>query len=319
MNIKEVSLKTGLTKRAIKYYEDLKMIEPHKNEENSYREYSEEHVIKLNLIAALRMLNIPLADIKEILEGKRQFNEVMKSSLDILNKKMEELENSKVVISKLIDKSFDNYNEAGDNVVKLRKSLEISMMEKKKLISEMILDKFPGKFGQIVLAWHEPFLNINIDSEEKKKAWIELVEVLDDIDTIDSNSYFVKWYENINIGDMKQYKNGVVKFTENIIGIKSKAEDMSEDVKAFMKLTKEDNALKERYIKFKYSEEKFIEEETKVVGEVRNKITSCLKVLNEDFKEYIEGLSIMVKRSNDAFIKETGSDVETYFKNNFKK
>ena len=319
MNIKEVSLKTGLTKRAIKYYEDLKMIEPHKNEENSYREYSEEHVIKLNLIAALRMLNIPLADIKEILEGKRQFNEVMNSSFDILNKKMEELENSKVVISKLIDKAFDNYNEAGDSIVKLRKSLEISMEEKKKLISEMILDKFPGKFGQVVLAWHEPFLNINIDSEEKKKAWIELVEVLDDIDTIDNNSCFVKWYENINIGDTKQYKNGVVKFTENIIGIKSKKEDMSEEVKAFIKHTKEDNTFKESYLKFKYSNEKFMEEEIKVVGEVRNKITSCLKVLNEDFKEYIEGLSIMVKRTNDAFIKETGNDVTTYFKNNFEK
>jgi hypothetical protein len=25
----------------------------------------------------------------------------------------------------------------------------------------------------------------------------------------------------------------------------------------------------------------------------------------------------MVKRTNDAFIKETGSDVESYFKNNF--
>jgi DNA-binding transcriptional MerR regulator len=317
MNIKEVALRTGLTKRAVKYYEDLGLIKPHKNEENLYREYSEEHVIKLNLIAALRMLNIPLEDIKEILEGKRQFNEVMKSSLETLSKKMEELENSKVVISKLIDKPFDNYNEAGDSIVKLRKSLEISMEEKKSLISEIILDKFPGKFGRVFLAWHEPFLNINIDSEEKKRAWIELLEVLDDVDTIDNNMYFIKWYENLNIEDMDKYKNGVSKFAENIIGIKSNKEDMAKEVKAFIKSTKKDDPFKKIYIEDKYSKEKAMEEEIKVVGEVRNKITSCLKVLSEDFKEYIEGLAIMVKRTNDAFIKETGSDVESYFKNNF--
>ncbi|WP_160673220.1 MerR family transcriptional regulator [Clostridium sp. C8-1-8] len=319
MNIKEVALRTGLTKRAVKYYEDFGMIKPHKNEENLYREYSEEHVIKLNLIAALRMLNIPLEDIKEILEGKRQFNEVMKSSLETLSKRMEELENSKVVICKLIDKPFDNYNEAGDSIVKLRKSLEISMEEKKKLISEMILDKFPGKFGRVFLAWHEPFLNINIDSEEKKRAWIELLEVLDDIDTIDNNRCFIKWYENLNIGDMEKYKNGVSKFTENIIGIKSKKDDMDKEVKAFIKSTKKDNSFKELYIEDIYSKEKVMEEEIKVVGEVRNKITTCLKVLSEDFKEYIDGLSVMVKRTNEAFIKETGSDVDTYFKKNFGK
>jgi len=39
MNIKIASEKTGLTKKAIKYYENEGLINPLKNSENNYREY----------------------------------------------------------------------------------------------------------------------------------------------------------------------------------------------------------------------------------------------------------------------------------------
>ncbi|MBX4261211.1 MerR family transcriptional regulator [Clostridium estertheticum] len=38
MNIKVVSEKTGLTKRAIKYYESEGLISPLKNNDNNYRQ-----------------------------------------------------------------------------------------------------------------------------------------------------------------------------------------------------------------------------------------------------------------------------------------
>lgn len=45
MNIKIVSEKTGLTKKAIKYYESEGLINPSKNNGNNYREYSDEDII----------------------------------------------------------------------------------------------------------------------------------------------------------------------------------------------------------------------------------------------------------------------------------
>ena len=78
MNIKVASEKTGLTKRAIKYYEDEGLIHPLKNCDNNYREYSEKDIIKLNLIGALRTLDIPLVDIKNVIEFKKSIPDVMK-------------------------------------------------------------------------------------------------------------------------------------------------------------------------------------------------------------------------------------------------
>ncbi|MCB2297979.1 MerR family DNA-binding transcriptional regulator [Clostridium tagluense] len=46
MNIKAAAEKTGLTKRAIKYYEIEGLITPLKNIENNYREYTCQDVIK---------------------------------------------------------------------------------------------------------------------------------------------------------------------------------------------------------------------------------------------------------------------------------
>ncbi|MCB2362209.1 MerR family transcriptional regulator [Clostridium estertheticum] len=68
INIKVVSEKTGLTKRAIKYYESEGLISPLKNNDNNYREYTDNDIVKLNLIGALRIIDIPICEIKSYLE-----------------------------------------------------------------------------------------------------------------------------------------------------------------------------------------------------------------------------------------------------------
>jgi len=73
MNIKITSEKTGLTKRAIKYYESQGLIISSRHYGNNYREYSGEDIIKLNLIGALRVLDIPIVEIKKVIDGKKEF------------------------------------------------------------------------------------------------------------------------------------------------------------------------------------------------------------------------------------------------------
>ncbi|ASF30005.1 hypothetical protein WV34_15095 [Bacillus amyloliquefaciens] len=52
MNIKEAARQTGLTKKAIKYYEQEGLITVSKNPDNGYREYSAQDVNTLKMIAA---------------------------------------------------------------------------------------------------------------------------------------------------------------------------------------------------------------------------------------------------------------------------
>lgn len=70
MNIKEAETVTGISKRNIRYYEQAGLICPTRNRENDYREYTETDINTLKLIRALRMIDMPLEQIKEVIQGK---------------------------------------------------------------------------------------------------------------------------------------------------------------------------------------------------------------------------------------------------------
>jgi len=79
--IEEVAVKTGLTKRALRYYEDLELIMP-KRTDASYRLYSEEDIENINRIKDLReSLGLSLKDVKVILELEKDFNQIFKEDL----------------------------------------------------------------------------------------------------------------------------------------------------------------------------------------------------------------------------------------------
>lgn len=70
MNIKEAEKLTGVSSRNIRFYEQKGLLKPARNEENDYREYADEDIHRLKLIRALRMVDMPLEQIKQILDGQ---------------------------------------------------------------------------------------------------------------------------------------------------------------------------------------------------------------------------------------------------------
>ncbi|GIW21227.1 MAG: hypothetical protein KatS3mg068_0234 [Candidatus Sericytochromatia bacterium] len=97
MKIGELAKRTGLTTRAIRYYEELNIIKP-KYSNNGVRIFSEIDIIKINLINILKQLYFPLCKIKSLLSCDKNI-EFIKLSLDNeiinLNKKIIELEKIK--------------------------------------------------------------------------------------------------------------------------------------------------------------------------------------------------------------------------------
>lgn len=71
MLMNEVSVKTGLTRKAIEYYEEKGFITPER-EENNYRVYSVEDVDVLKKISIYRKLGCSTDEIKDILQGNSQ-------------------------------------------------------------------------------------------------------------------------------------------------------------------------------------------------------------------------------------------------------
>ena len=64
MKIKDVEALVGITKTNIRFYEKEGLLNPERNQENNYREYTEADVEVLRKIKVLRMLDVPTSDIK---------------------------------------------------------------------------------------------------------------------------------------------------------------------------------------------------------------------------------------------------------------
>ncbi|WP_010097822.1 MerR family transcriptional regulator [Ornithinibacillus scapharcae] len=69
MSIDTFSKKTGLSKSALRFYEEKGLLIPGRNEENGYRLYLEEQVDLARFINSLRLANVPLTEIKSYLSA----------------------------------------------------------------------------------------------------------------------------------------------------------------------------------------------------------------------------------------------------------
>jgi len=71
--IEQVAARTGLTKRTLRYYEEVSLLPPTDRTEGNYRRYSEEDVQRLERIKELRdLLGFSLTDIRELMLAEEE-------------------------------------------------------------------------------------------------------------------------------------------------------------------------------------------------------------------------------------------------------
>lgn len=92
MNIQELEKRTGITKQNIRFYERKELLHPKRNSVNNYREYTEEDVTTLQNIRILRKLDVPIEDIREVLEGRTHLDQLMERHLKLLEERQQELQ-----------------------------------------------------------------------------------------------------------------------------------------------------------------------------------------------------------------------------------
>lgn len=169
MKRSEVEKITGLTRKAILYYEDKGLIRHHKGE-NNYRSYSEEDVDRLLQISIYRKLGLNISEIKNILSTKEK---ELASILRDRQYRLELEESKKNLLEKLI-KSQDFEEIAKD----------LEALEKEETIYERLARIFPGYFGHIFFMSYKPFLGDKL-SEDQEPVFHELVKILDSLPEID--------------------------------------------------------------------------------------------------------------------------------------
>ena len=88
MKINEVEAAVGVTKKNIRFYEEEGLITPGREPGNGYRSYSQTDVERLRRIKLLRKLDVPLAEIREMLEGQSTLAEGMNRQLERLSTRL---------------------------------------------------------------------------------------------------------------------------------------------------------------------------------------------------------------------------------------
>lgn len=109
MNIGVVARKSGLPPKTIRYYEDIGLILPDRLE-NGYRSYSEADTEKLRFLQRARSLGFSIEDCRRLLSlyddknrASADVKAVAEKHLEIIEKKIRELESLKSTLTVLVD------------------------------------------------------------------------------------------------------------------------------------------------------------------------------------------------------------------------
>jgi len=93
MTIKEFSMKTGIPKSTLRYYEAKNLLKTIRHKETNYRMYSEDQVPLAKLIASLRTANISIHDIQLYLKADENRQKRMKQEwIHMLKENQRQLE-----------------------------------------------------------------------------------------------------------------------------------------------------------------------------------------------------------------------------------
>ncbi|MFQ6809386.1 MAG: MerR family transcriptional regulator [Blautia sp.] len=92
MKIGEAAKETGLSISNIRFYEKKGLLEPARDQESKYRNYTEEDILRLKKIIIFRKMDLSVEQIAAMLRGKTDVKKVLKNQEQELLNKIREME-----------------------------------------------------------------------------------------------------------------------------------------------------------------------------------------------------------------------------------
>lgn len=159
MLLNEIVKEVGMTKRAIKYYEEKGLLSV-KKDDNGYRNYTKEDVETLKKISIYRKLGICIDDIKKLLETDDK-----KVLINIYHQKLQEKQTQESELEALKE-----YIDDGDPD-KANELLDYETIEN--AIESMLPEE---EWANYLIGHFKPFLDVRIKTSEQKQALKNILE-----------------------------------------------------------------------------------------------------------------------------------------------
>ena len=198
----EIQKMTGLTRKAIEYYEERGLICPKKSE-NGYRDYSERDIQILNKISLYRKVGLSRTEIENVLSYNTLSSVLRKKQLEL------ELHEKRKNILELLIKGEN------DNVIQER----LALLENEETICERLERAFPEYFGMMIFSAYQPFLSEPL-KESETSAYNEYINYLDSLPPFElseeEKDYIEKNTAGLGINELKDVNNAKIKAVEDI-------------------------------------------------------------------------------------------------------
>ncbi|MEL5953466.1 MerR family transcriptional regulator [Streptomyces sp. CLV115] len=177
-SIGDLSRRTGLSVRTIRFYSDSGVVTPTTRSPAGYRLYDRDALLRLELLRTLRELGIDLATIRRVLDRELSVAEVAAAHADAIDVQIRTLQLRRSVLRVAAGRGSDP-----EETKLMHRLTQLSGEEHRRLIDEFIEGTFgtadadPAAVAMVRAA--APGLPGD-PSSEQVAAWVELVELMGD-------------------------------------------------------------------------------------------------------------------------------------------
>lgn len=181
MRISQAAEATGLTKKAIKFYEAEGLVSPAVDAQTGYRSYDDAQVLRLELIHTLRSLDVPIADIRKLLSTETPVAAMLQQALERATAQAERLEEARSVLAALLAGDVPGIAKLHEEVRRVRQAVQLSREERRLRLEDELQRVFPGSFGRVMALLYAPFLDVELETAQQKLAWPRFIAYLDEL------------------------------------------------------------------------------------------------------------------------------------------
>lgn len=220
MLIGEAMKRTGLTRKAILYYEEEGLINP-KVDDNRYRHFDREDIDRLKEISVLRFNGLSINEIKRVLQSEYKLQELerIKNYNDF---KIREYEEKNSSISRL----EENY----DIELEFKRQVDIS---RKLNLKERLLESFPLSYlAYMIINLFDNYLEVDIVGDEEERAYEDIISYLDGLDLKEPpeelKEYIEELYLRKGVAEFRKVQDDLLDYMSDLDSYKKMIEDNEE-------------------------------------------------------------------------------------------
>jgi DNA-binding transcriptional MerR regulator len=180
LSIGDLSRRSGLPVRTIRFYSDAGVVEEGARSAAGYRLYDAESVIRLGLVRTLRELGVPLDTIRAVLTERTSLSQVASAHVDTLDVQIRELKLRRAVL-----RSLAKTEATPQEAMLMHQLVSMSEPERQRLIDEFLQEAFGGLDAnpELVALLESMRPELPDDPEPAQvNAWVELADLVQDPD-----------------------------------------------------------------------------------------------------------------------------------------